>query len=971
MHQRTKIAVAVAVAINSMTVFAQTAEPALQRVEVTGSRIRAVDLETAQPVLKMTAAEIQKSGLVTVGDILNTLTSAGSPDFSKGSVLTSNREMGGQFLNLRHLGSERLLVLVNGKRWSQSVDGYTDMSTIPSSMVDRVEILKDGASSIYGSDAIAGVVNIILKKKMVGGEASAYVGRNSKGDGQTQDYSIAYGAGNDTANLMFGMSHSKQDQVLARDRAITSTTYGPDHPNDALGAGPFGRYRQVAAATGAATGLNRTRNHTGDAFAPGVATGNTNGSRDDANYHTGTVAVQDSYNSTQDMQFLAPSQLSTIFTKGTVELPKDVRFTTTAMFSQRKAGTQVAGYPLNSLSQVANPVYVDKDSYYNPIGNQAVNRPIVNGVQLAGQDAFFYRRVIENKRLSQNKNNTFHLDAALEGDFKIADKEWNWSVGANHSSVSGSTMSSGNVNLVTLKKALGPSFLDTDGVVKCGAPGKLIVGCVPFDILGGPGSSTPQALAYINHIGGGSYSSTTNSFTADVGGELFTLPAGAVGLAAGLEQRDVRGYDRPDALERQALTTNLSAQATVGSYSVKEAYIELNVPVLKGMPLAELLSFNVASRYSDYSNFGDTTNSKLSFMWKPIKDLLVRGTVAEGFRAPALGDTFGGGSQSFDSYIDACDSVFGSSKGTSATATTIRAACAAQGVPANFRQLQQSGIPIAAAGAQTVVAFNTGVGNDSLTPETATTKTFGFVYNPSYVPGLTLGMDYFDIEVKNRISAIGVAYTLNQCYQFGVQEFCDKFTRDPVTKQINSLSRGNKNMGSMATKGVDLDLSYRMKRGAYGQFGVKTQTTYLDTYMLQSTNVSEKFNYAGEYPYYRLKSNIVFDWNMGNWSATFGTRFFSKAKGTGWDCDPEAPVECSDPTGQSAGFDGYDLKSAQSYSDLSVGYATPWKGKILVGVNNVFGKKPRRNYDAAASATTVDADVPLDRFVFVRYNQSF
>ena len=148
MHQRTKIAVAVAMAINSMVVFAQTAEPTLQRVEVTGSRIRAVDLETAQPVLKMTQAEIQKSGLVTVGDILNTLTSAGSPDFSKGDVLTSNREFGGQYLNLRNLGAERLLVLVNGKRWSQSVGGFTDMSTIPSSMVDSVEIQKDGASAI-------------------------------------------------------------------------------------------------------------------------------------------------------------------------------------------------------------------------------------------------------------------------------------------------------------------------------------------------------------------------------------------------------------------------------------------------------------------------------------------------------------------------------------------------------------------------------------------------------------------------------------------------------------------------------------------------------------------------------------------------------------------------------------------------------------------------------------------------------
>ena len=165
MQQRTKIAMAVAVALNAMTGLAYAQEAAApQRVEVTGSRIRQVDLETAQPVQVMTAEQIQKSGLVTVGDIVNSLSSTGTPAFSKGSVLTSNREQGGQYINMRNLGSQRLLVLVNGKRWTATVAGYTDMSTVPSSMIERIEVLKDGASSIYGSDAIAGVVNIILRK---------------------------------------------------------------------------------------------------------------------------------------------------------------------------------------------------------------------------------------------------------------------------------------------------------------------------------------------------------------------------------------------------------------------------------------------------------------------------------------------------------------------------------------------------------------------------------------------------------------------------------------------------------------------------------------------------------------------------------------------------------------------------------------------------------------------------------------
>ncbi len=964
MHQRTKIAVAVTLAVSAMSAFAQTTptttttgEPSLQRVEVTGSRIRAVDLATAQPVQVMTQEQIQKSGLVTVGDILNTLSSAGSPAFSKGAVLTSNREMGGQFLDMRNLGSNRLLVLVDGKRWSQSVDGYTDMSTIPSSMIERMEILKDGASAIYGSDAIAGVVNIILKKNMEGGEFTGYMGRNKEGDGRTQDWGLSYGVVGDKGSMMFGLSHSKQGEVWAKDRAITSFTYGPNHYESGLGAGPWGRITPLTAAgtsntTASAGGFNRVINHTGDYDGVGTSAD----VRNPANYHTyNNNATVDKFNSTQQMMFQAPNELTSIFTKGTLNLPADMRFTTTAMFAQRNSHTQVAGYPLTSNSQVANPVYLSKDSYFNPYGNS------VAGAGL-GQDMFFARRTIEMPRITNNKNRTLHIDAALEGSLDLLSTAWDWSVGFNHSSVTGNTSSSGNINLVNLKKALGPSFLGTDGVVHCGSSmATIIPGCVPFNILGGPSASTPEALAYVNHRGGGTYGSTVNSATADISGTVLNLPAGGLGFAAGLEHREVRGYDRPDALEQLALTTNLAGFSTAGKYSVKEAYAELQVPLLKDLPFAQSLNLNLATRYSDYSNFGDTTNSKVSLTWKPISDLLVRGTWAEGFRAPALGDTFGGGSQSFDAYLDLCDSAFGRASRDAAVA----ARCAAEGVPAGFRQKNQAGGNVPAAGAQTTVAFNTGVGNQNLTPETATTKTAGFVYNPSYVNGLSIAVDYFDIEVKNRISDISVNYTLTQCLVEGVQEFCDNYSRD-TTGQITQLSRGNKNMGSMSTKGIDLELNYRLPRTSYGQFAVRSQTTYVDEYNLQSTNEADVLNYASEYPIYRVKSNVSLDWNLGNWNATLGARYYSAIKTT---C--VFATECSDPDGVTSGFDGYNKLGSQTFTDLSVGYKTPWNGKILAGVNNILGKKPRSNYDSGASAALVDADLPIDRFVWVRYNQSF
>jgi iron complex outermembrane receptor protein len=962
MQQRTKIALAVAIALQSMTTLAQAqteAQQPLQRVEVTGSRIRQVDLETAQPIQVMTQEQIQKSGLVTVGDIINNMSSAGTPAFSKGSVLTSNREQGGQFINMRNLGAQRLLVLVNGKRWTQTVAGYTDMSTVPSSMIERIEVLKDGASSIYGSDAIAGVVNIILKKSMEGGTASVYVGQNEKGDGKSKDYALSYGAASDKGSLMFGLTHSEQGEVWAKDREITAYTFGPGHFSNGFGGSPWGRIRQVSA-TGAATGFNQHLNHTGSYNGDGTGAN----SRDPNSYHPFTNSIDDVFNSSTQMMFNMPTKLTSVFTKGEVELPGNMRLVSTAMFAQRQSSRAVAGYPVNSLTQAKYPVYIDKDSYYNPYGNQVAGAG-------KGQDLFFYRRTTEVPRVTDNENRTLHIDAALEGEMTLRGLPWNWSVGYNYSKISGSVASSGNLNLLNLKKALGPSFMNASGAVQCGTPTNPVplAECVPWDILGGPSASTPEAIAYSMSRGQATYGSAVRSATADLSGELFTLPAGAVGIAGGLEHREVTGYDLPDQFAQSGYSTDLAGNATTGKYTVKEAYLEINVPLLKDKPFVELLSVNLASRHSDYSNFGTTTNSKASFMWKPVKDLLTRGTFAEGFRAPTLNDTFGGGSQSYDNYLDACDSAFGDAASNAETAARCRAA----GVPAGFRQVNQTGAPVPAGGGQTPTPFQTGAGNAFLTPETATTRTLGLVYNPSWMNGLSVALDWFDIRVKNRISAVSAAYVIQQCYINGIAGFCDAIKRDPLTGQVVNLSRGNANLGELQTKGFDLAISYRLPRTAYGQFGVRSESTYVDSW--RSKGSGDWTEYAGEYDTYRVKSNLALDWNLGNWSATLATRYYSGSKTRCWTVKPAE--ECNDPTARASWGTGVNHAGSLVYSDLSVGYATPWNGKILIGANNVFDKKPRiiynatSNFGGTSASSAVNPDLPIDRFFYVRYNQSF
>jgi iron complex outermembrane receptor protein len=964
MHHRNKISAAALLALSGLAGFAQAQTAPVQtidRVEVTGSRIRQIDIETSQPILKMTQEDIQKSGLVTVGDIINSMSSAGSPAFSKGAVLTSNREQGGQYINLRNLGAQRLLVLVNGKRWTQTVAGYTDLSTVPSALIDRVEVLKDGASSIYGSDAIAGVVNIILKKSLEGGTFSAYNGQNEKGDGRQEDYSLAFGASNDKASMMVGLSYSKVEPVWSRTRDITSTTYGPDHPTASLGTSPWGRIRQVNPVTGGARGFNQILNHTGDQS--GVGTGQD--SRNPGSYHTYAGAAADAYNSTQDMMFQSGTELTTIFTKGSLEITPAVRLNGTAMYADRNSARQIAGYPLNSGTQSNYMVYIDKDSYYNPYGNQVAGAG-------NGQDLFFYRRTIERPRVTANNNKTFHVDGNLEGDLTLGGNIWGWSLGTNFSKVSGTVLSTGNLNLLNLKKALGPSFKNANGVIQCGtAANPIALGtCVPFNILGGPSASDSAALDYVMSTGQATYGSSVRSMTADVNGELFSLPAGKVGVAAGVERREVRGYDRPGQFEQSGFSTDLAGNPTSGQYVVKEAYAEINVPVLKNVFMAEQLNLNFASRYSDYSNFGSTTNSKASFVWKPIKDLLTRGTYAEGFRAPTVGDTFGGGSQSFDSYLDPCDMVNG--QAGKATGADTKARCLAAGVPANYRQLNQAGLPVGAGGGQSTVPFLAGAGNNTLTPETATTKTLGFVYSPSQLAGLTASLDWYKISIKNRITAVSAGYILNQCYVSGVPSFCTLFKRDS-TGMVTNLARGNANLGEVQTEGFDLGLNYKLPKNSYGQFGIRSESSYVSHYKTKSTATADFTEYAGEYPLYRFKSNIGLDWKKGDWGATFATRYYSGVKTNCWDTN----VECSNPGEAASWGTDVDHKSALIYNDLSVSYTTPWKGTLLVGSNNVFNKKPRIVYDASgnlggnSSSASVDPDLPLDRFFFVRYSQSF
>ncbi|MBO9827462.1 TonB-dependent receptor [Xanthomonas sp. A2111] len=920
----------------------------LDRIEVTGSRIRSVDVETAQPVFTVSSEEIKKSGLVSVGDILQNLTVSGTQTFSKAAVLTSNAEQGGQYVNLYNLGEQRTLVLVNGKRWTSSLAGYTDLSTIPSALIDRIEVLKDGASAIYGSDAVAGVVNIILRKNFEGAEASALFGQNGRGDGQKQSYSITLGASGDHSSLVFGASYTKEDPVFAKDRDLTRTTFGPNHPLDGLSAtGPWGRFNY--------NGNTYVLNHTGSWDGNGVGAD----SRNLANYHNG-LTTDDRFNVTQQMMLAQGNETKSVFTSGSFDLNENLTFKSTAMYSERDSTRQVGGYPLSATSQRTFPVSISGQSYYNPVGQDITS---------------WFRRITEVPRVSENNVKSFHFDAALEGAFNVGTHGWNWDVGMNYNKYDVTQISTGNVNLLALQKALGPSFLNAQGVVQCGtAANPIALGtnlaagqCTPFNILGGPSASTADALKYISTLGQATQQSVSKQYFANITGGLFDMPgsAGEFAFAAGVEHREVSGYDYPDQLSSAGYTTDLAAAPTTGKYKTNEAYLELMIPLLKDVPFAKELSFDVASRYSDYDRFGNTTNSKFSLTWKPVEDLLVRGTYGKGFRAPTLDDTFGGGSQSFDPFTDPCDARFGQ-----LSTPAVAARCASEGLSTNFRQTDNAGQPVSARETQSNTAFQAGVGNAELQPEYSKTRTVGLVFSPHWVQGLDFSLDWYKISISNVITAVSATYVLNQCYN-GVTSFCN-YTRDAATGQVVSLSRGNTNLGALETEGYNFVANYRLPEFAAGQFSLRLDSNYLVAFRQQSDNGSPWNDYAGYWNYPRVRATLGVNWAKGDLSASWNLRYYG-----GYRDYCQYAEECNEPDYQTpnagwGGGVGANKKGAITYQDVSMTWSAPWNGAVTVGARNVWNKQPPITYSLTNnSSSSIDPMLDYDRYLFMQYTQRF
>ncbi|MDE2223756.1 MAG: TonB-dependent receptor [Xanthomonadaceae bacterium] len=921
----------------------------LQTIVVTGSHIRRVDLETANPVTTVSAAQIQSSGALTLGDLVQALPQiTGSPQNPR---VNNGGGSGQSGANLRGLGTGRTLVLIDGQRMLNQ-----DLNIIPSELVERIEVLNDGGAVTYGSDAIGGVINFILKKNYQGAQFSANYGISDHDDGQRTGASFIFGQTSDKGSILAGVDYNKQDGISSGARDFSKLALYRYYGNIyAFGSSrnPFGRaFLKTTDSNGVtATAPTRAGVPPGTCSsvtrkAPGAGTGQ---ALSDYRCYSGAT---DSYNYQAVNYDLTPQERTNAFFKGDYQLTDNVQVFADFFHNKTTSNSALAALPFDAFS---DGVVISKDSMYNPFGvdfGPSTANTTANGGY--AQYNFLTRWTGVGQRQGHVTTTTDQGTLGLRGNIGT----WSWDAEYTYGHFSQQIHTLGDFIYNTqFKQALGPSAL-VNGVPTClTAPGgTAIPNCTPLNIFD---VNDPASLAIEKQFVAtlfGNNMTVRRQYAVNASGPVFSLPAGDMELAVGADYRKEYANNLVDFLTiANPVNGTCSAPQSActsplqGGFNVKEAYGELFIPVLKDMPFFKALNVDLGARYSKYSLAGSTSNWKVAIEWRPIDDLLLRGTVQKVFRAPTLGALFTGASGNAPPFNDPCIGLDASQLAAHSNAC--------QNVPpgSTFQSLQNG-----LAQATGVVSGSVAAGVN-LQPEQGKSFDWGAVYSPHFVPGLTLNADLWRVYLNNTITTPGANVIAGTCFSNNASPLCALIHRRP-NGQVAFINQPTVNLGRLDTSGVDAGVTYVIPQMAWvpGQFTLAVLGTYLTRYNINTVPGSpggQVYHVAGHFynsigNYARVRGQVNLNWQDGPWNASWRAQYIGHSE-----------AGSMNPAENQNGESGAQLYAFRIptivYNYAQVSYnIQPINTTLSVGVDNVFDKQP----PILTQSITLNADTDVGTY---------
>lgn len=998
-----------AFAIATGTASAQS-DQSVETVVVTGSLIQRNAGDMPTPTVVVSSDAIQKTGMPNIGSVLQQLPQVqNSGDLTPLNSNFLTNGFGVWNVDLRALGASRTLVLVDGRRQvtGSPTGSAVDLNTVPTALIDHVDVITGGASAAYGSDAIAGVVNIVLKKDFEGVAANLQTGISSRGDGADTYGTLTLGGNfaNDRGNVTLSVTYDHSGAVMSKDRDITSidTTWFPGlFQFTGNSAGPW----ETAVGYGSAYssyGLGG-RYRLAEPIGPNgqvIATGrNTLGSTLGFNPDGSSfVTANNGFDRNPNRYIQVPVSRKVIAETGHYDITNWLTFFIETTFAESNSSSQLEPYPGTSEDGLSAPVsangtgiLIPRDNpYIDAQGTGAGSLSALLAAHPSAPGLFFYRRFADlGDRTATVDRNMAKITFGFDGSLPIND--WKWSSYYEWGRTEESQQDGGYYDKIKMQNALdtsvatasqiaaGAKYVTVGGVnYVCADPTAVAAGCVPINLFGA-GSITPAAAKYVSSLVTLQDHAVEQVANLQATGSLFDLPAGAVKLAVGAEYRRESAAFIPDAASQAGTVAGNQQPATSGAFQVTELFGEGVVPVLKDLPFAKYLELDGAVRWAHYSTAGDAISWNYRAMWQPIDDLKVRATESSATRAPNISELYSPAAQTFPGLSVNADPCH-------ATLTpNCQAAIAALGAPLPGEPTLPS---YTQAAAQGIGGYQSG--NPNLKPETANTFTGGIVYTPSWLPAFQATVDFYDVRVKGYIGGLDGVSTLNACYKagaapFATNVFCQQIIRQndpvqgPIVKQINFPTF---NLGSIKTNGIDTAINYAFAMGDLaeglenaGAWALAANVNYIDAYTTNpGVSGSTPIPAGGTVGVPHFHGNLKTTYSLDPVTVTTNLRYIG---GAIVDRTLMTPVygDPNDPS-KVTGYSGNTLPGNRVgstwYVDLNVTYALSEKVDLYAGANNLFDNRPPEiypggGYDNTGTGTVADVYDPIGLYLYAGVN---